>query len=103
MKKVQPGYSFQVDDKTLAKMKDFYAPFQEQSPSAYIDLFARGEGVTVSIFKRNKEGKVTASFQGPKAIEEASLWDPSAHEKQGRDPQLRSLPSPSRDHEGGRL
>ena len=80
MKKVQPGYSFQVDDKTLAKMKDFYAPFQEQSPSAYIDLFARGEGVTVSIFKRNKEGKVTASFQGPKAIEEASLWDPSAHD-----------------------
>jgi len=79
MKKVQPSYSFKPDESTLAKMKDFYQSFAEESPNEYIDLFARGEGFAVSIFKRNKEGKVSVSFQGPNAIEEAAIWDKNAH------------------------
>jgi ribonuclease HIII len=80
MKKVQPGYSFQIDETMLAKMKDFYLPFREEVKNDYIDLFARGEGFTVSIYKRNKEGKISVSFQGPNAIEEASIWDKNAHD-----------------------
>jgi ribonuclease HIII len=78
MKKVQPCFSFQPDEATLAKIKDFYAPFQEESPNEYIDLFARGEGVAVTVYKRNKAGKVSVSFQGERAVEEASIWDKNA-------------------------
>ena len=75
MNKIQPSYSCEINETTLAKMKDFYQPFSEPSANEYIDLFARGEGVAVTIYKRNKAGKISVSFQGDKAFEEASLWD----------------------------
>jgi ribonuclease HIII len=80
MKKVQPSYSFQPDEATLAKMKDFYEPFKEENINEYVDLFARGEGFAVTIYKKNKEGKVSVSFQGENAIEEAAIWDRNAHD-----------------------
>jgi ribonuclease HIII len=78
MNPVQSSISFPIDEATLAKMKDFYGPFSEPSKSVYIDLFARGEGVTVTIYKRNKAGKISVSFQGEKALDEAAIWNKDA-------------------------
>jgi ribonuclease HIII len=78
MRKVLPCYRFSPDPQTLTKMRDFYEPFREPSPSASIALFAKGEGVVVSIYKPNAKGAVTALFQGINAIPEASLWDSQA-------------------------
>ena len=78
MNPVQSSFSFSIDEATLAKMKDFYGSFSEPSKSVYIDLFSRGEGVTVTIYKRNKAGKISVSFQGEKAQEEAAIWNKDA-------------------------
>jgi len=59
-------------------MKDFYAPFAQESPNEYVDLFARGEGFVVQLYKPNKKGETKVLFQGPNAISEAKIWDPSA-------------------------
>ncbi len=95
MKKVAPSYSFAIDEATLRKMKDFYSPFQAESPSPYIDLFARGDGFTVSLYKKNKAGKITASFQGPNSIDEALIWDKNAHDTSVQ-PTLPHAPFPPR-------
>lgn len=79
MQKVQPSYAFAPSKETLAKMKDFYQPFQRESANPYVDLFAVDEGYVLTIYKPNKKGEVHAQFQGPNAIEEAKIWDPSAH------------------------
>ncbi|MFA6619865.1 MAG: DUF3378 domain-containing protein, partial [Bacilli bacterium] len=89
MNPAQPSISFQIDEATLAKMKDFYGPFSEPSKNAYIDLFARGEEVTVTIYKRNKAGKISASFQGEKATDEAMIWNKDAAQEASK-----SLASP---------
>ncbi len=79
MRKVLPSYSFSPNPETLAKMMDFYGPFKEkENPSPSMALFAKGEGVVVTIYKPNAKGAVTALFQGINAIQEASMWDPKA-------------------------
>lgn len=75
MKKVPPCCSFPIEGDTLRKMKGFYAPFQEKSPNEYVDLFARGEGFVVQIYKPNSKGEVKALFQGPSALTEARIWN----------------------------
>jgi ribonuclease HIII len=78
MIKVQPSYSFAPSPSLLSKMRDFYAPFKEECPNEYVELFARGEGFVVQIYKTNKKGETKVLFQGPNAIEEARIWEPNA-------------------------
>jgi ribonuclease HIII len=91
MRKVLPCYSFSPNPETLAKMMDFYEPFKEANPSSSIALFAKGEGVVVSIYKPNGKGAVTALFQGIGAIPEAAMWDPRAA-NQSQQPRLLKKP-----------
>lgn len=78
MKKVLPSYSFVPSEETLERIKTFYEPWRKESPSEFIDFFAQDEGYTLSIYKRNKKGEVKVLFQGIKAVEEASIFDPEA-------------------------
>lgn len=78
MLKMPPMYSFAPTKQIMAKMKDFYAPFQQEAPSPYVDLFARGEGFTLTLYKPAKNGEAKAVFQGINAVEEARLWDQNA-------------------------
>lgn len=72
---------------------DFYRSFQVESPNEYIALFARGEGFVVSIYKPNKKGQTSVTFQGAGAIGEARIWDPKAT-NQAVQPTLPPRPNP---------
>jgi ribonuclease HIII len=93
MIKSAPIYTFAPDPATLAKMKDFYEPFQSSVNNPYVDLFASGEGVSVTLYKPNKKGEVKAVFQGENALEEAKMWKPDA-KSQDSEAKKRSLLSP---------
>lgn len=69
--------TLKVNEETLKKMLDFYEPFKEEPPQPSMILFARGEGVNVSIYAK-KNGLSTVLFQGPNSLEEARLFDPKA-------------------------
>jgi ribonuclease HIII len=93
MIKSAPIYTFAPDKATLAKMKDFYQPFQSSVNNPYVDLFAAGEGVSVTIYKPNKKGEIKAVFQGENALEEAKMWKPDA-QAQDLSPKIRMMTSP---------
>ena len=78
MKNVLPIYSFEPSPETISKMKEFYSEFKEENPNPYVDIFAKGEGVVVTIFKANGKGHSKVVFQGINAIQEALMWDKDA-------------------------
>ncbi|MCR4561810.1 MAG: ribonuclease HIII [Bacilli bacterium] len=74
MKKKVNHFELEVDEDTYAKILYFYKDSKEASPNEYIELFARGEGFTVSVYKRNKKGIRKAVWQGNEAVHEGKIF-----------------------------
>lgn len=74
MKAITKSLTLTPDEKTLAKMREFYSEFSSPAPNPYIELFARGEGVVVSLYRPNSSGVSKVVFQGLRAEEEAGMW-----------------------------
>jgi ribonuclease HIII len=79
MKQVTPMCTLTVNKETMAKMLDFYKPFAKEVNNEYVALFATYEGGVVNLYKQNKAGEFKAVFQGVGAIQEAQIWDQTAH------------------------
>lgn len=78
MKKPAEVYVIEPNKETLEKMRSFYGDMAMESPNEYIDVFYQAEGLAVAIYKKNKEGRIKAVFQGPNAKNEVRLWDKDA-------------------------
>lgn len=63
-----------VNEETLAKMASFYKDSIEAINNENILFFARGEKVTISAYKKAKNGLHKVLFQGEKSAYEASIW-----------------------------
>lgn len=74
----QPICTLTLTPELLMKMKRFYEDSAVENNNPYVDLFARGESVSITIYKANKKGVIKAVFQGPNAVNEAMIWDPNA-------------------------
>ena len=59
---------------TIAKMKSFYADSLLPPTTPYMEFMAKEEGVTISAYKKSKDGYQKVLFQGEKAAYESSLW-----------------------------
>ncbi len=56
-------------------MKEFYRDSFIENNNPYVDFFAQQELVSITAYKKNKKGIVKVVFQGPRAVDEASIWD----------------------------
>lgn len=74
----QPICTLLLTPDLLAKMKSFYKGSAVPNNNPYVDMFAREESVSITIYKPNKKGLIKAVFQGPRAVDEAKTWDPNA-------------------------
>ncbi len=76
--KANQSVTIKLDDPLLERMKDFYGLSLEEDPSSPILGRHQEEGVTVTLYKKNKKGERKALFQGEKALYEARIWDSEA-------------------------
>ena len=63
-----------VDEACIDKMRSFYAEDILPNPNPFALLFAKGEGFSLTVYNKEKDGKRKAVFQGGKASEEARIW-----------------------------
>ena len=77
MKLLNETYSFLLSKEKREQFLDFYKDFATEVPNPYMDLFAKNDVVTVSLYKMKKDGTSKATFQGPDAYKEAKIWKPS--------------------------
>ncbi|MCR5348296.1 MAG: ribonuclease HIII [Bacilli bacterium] len=63
-----------LPDEAIAKMEVFYAEFEKENPSPYVDFFAVGEEVAITVYRKKKDGCRKVVFQGEKAEYESSIW-----------------------------
>ncbi len=69
-----------VTDETMKKMKSFYDALQAPNGNGALYSCIKCEGVTVSLYAKNKKGEYKAMFQGKNALSEARIWDQNAKE-----------------------
>ena len=81
-------YSLLLSKEKRDQFLDFYKDFSLPVPNPYMDLFAKNDVVTVSLYKMKSDGTSKATFQGPGAYSEAKIWDPSL--------QKRTIPVPKK-------
>ncbi len=87
-KMTQPNGHFVVllNKEKVKTFLDFYEPFKSEPPNSNIVMFAKNDGVAVSLYKENKDGISKALFQGPLALNEAKIWDSSLLEEKEPSP-----------------
>lgn len=52
-----------TDEKKINSLRKEYASFQKENPSEYVDFFAKKGEISLTIYKRNKKGKIKAVLQ----------------------------------------
>lgn len=67
-----------VNETTMEKMKSFYDSLQAPNGKGALYSCIKCEGVTVSLYAKNKKGEYKALFQGKNALSEAQIWDKDA-------------------------
>lgn len=72
---VQPVCTLTPTPDELSKMKEFYKHSLIENRNPYVEFFAQEELVSITAYKKNKKGTIKVVFQGPRAVEEASIWD----------------------------
>lgn len=63
-----------ADASLLGKLESFYGNIQKESDNPYVAFLATDEGFTVTIYKKEKQGRHKVVFQGDEALYEASIW-----------------------------
>ena len=66
--------SKELDASTIEKIVFFYQDDAKEPSNEYIDFFAKNDDVSVTVYKKEKNGLRSVVFQGKKAVEEASLF-----------------------------
>lgn len=71
--------SKEISEKEANSIKNEYAPFEMENPSEYVDFFAKKDGLSITIYKPNKKGKIKVVFQGENisaAMKECHMGSP---------------------------